>query len=244
MAVIAAPDRLRRLPGEFVRFLHAARTYRRMPGAEPIRLWDLWPELYDRTETSIIDPHYVHQGAWGAKCIARRSPAEHIDVGSYLPWVAFLTCMTQVVFIDMRPLGEKIEGVRCIAGDLLSLPLKSRSVHSLSCLHVAEHIGLGRYGDGLEPRGTQLAARELSRVLAPGGELLFSVPVGRPRLCFNAHRIHSPGQILRYFADLQLVDFSLVDDSGRFRPNSSPAEAKDAHYACGMFRFRRAALAS
>ena len=37
------------------------------------------------------------------------------------------------------------------------------------------------YGDPINPQGTQLAVRELVRVLAPGGNLFLATPVGRPR---------------------------------------------------------------
>ena len=42
--------------------------------------------------------------------------------------------------------------------------------------------------------------------------LYLSLPIGRPRICFNAHRIHTAQQILIYFSDLKLVSFSIVDD--------------------------------
>ena len=43
-------------------------------------------------------------------------------------------------------------------------PFGDRSVPSLSCLHVVEHVGLGRYGDPLDPQGSIKAMRELQRV--------------------------------------------------------------------------------
>ena len=79
-------------------------------------------------------------------------------------------------------------------------------------MHVAEHIGLGRYGDPLDPDGDLKAMGELKRVLAPGGLLLFVVPVGQPRVCFNAHRIYSYGQIVEAFAKLYLEEFALIPD--------------------------------
>jgi len=112
-------------------------------------------------------------------------------------------------------------------------------VQSISCLHVAEHVGLGRYGDPLDPQGTQKAAYELTRVLAKGGQLYFSLPIGKPRVCFNAHRIHSPGQILEYFKGLKLVGFSGVTDFGRFAENIPPTDLENANYACGMFHFTK-----
>jgi SAM-dependent methyltransferase len=94
--------------------------------------------------------------------------------------------VTRVAFLDVRPLDADIEDLEPIAGSVLELPFADRSLPSVSCLHVAEHIGLGRYGDPLDPAGTRKAIAELQRVTAPGGQLLFSLPVGRQRLCFNA----------------------------------------------------------
>jgi hypothetical protein len=134
-----------------------------------------------------------------------------------------------------------LAGLRPLAADILRLPLATNSVASLSCLHAAEHIGLGRYGDRLNPLGTRQAAEELLRVLAPGGNLYFAVPVGRPHVEFNAHRIHAPKQILAYFDGLELAGFAAEDDAMRFHPQATPDDFEDADYACGMFWFRKTA---
>ena len=110
---------------------------------------------------------------------------------------------------------------------------------SLSCLHVAEHIGLGRYGDKLDPHGTKKAAKELARVLARGGSLYFSLPIGKERLCFNAHRIHSPGRVLEYFKGLELVELSGVDDFGVLHKNLDVEKMCSWDYGCGLFHFRK-----
>ena len=84
---------------------------------------------------------------------------------------------------------------------------------------------------------------ELQRVLAPGGSLLFVVPVGRPRILFNAHRIYAHQQIVAAFAELQLVEFALVPDFPRIElvPDAPPALADAQTYGCGCFLFTRAA---
>lgn len=112
-------------------------------------------------------------------------------------------------------------------------------IGTASYLHVAEHIGLGRYGDPLDPHGTRDACRELARVLAPGGNLHFSLPVGKPRRCFNAHRIHAVGQILEYFQDLALVELSGIDDNRKFRANIGRTALDHADYGCGLFHFTK-----
>jgi len=144
-----------------------------------------------------------------------------------------------VTFIDRRPLDVQLPGLTCQGGSILELPLADRSVPSLSCLHVAEHIGLGRYGDPLNPHGTRQACAELGRVLAPGGNLYFSLPVGRPRVCFSAHRIHAPETIMEYFAGLKLVEFSGVHDDGRYVAQVRLAEFTDSRFANGMFWFQK-----
>ena len=85
------------------------------------------------------------------------------------------------------------------------------------------------------------ACRELARVLRKGGQLYFSLPVGNARICFNAHRIHSPHQILEYFSDLRLIELSGIDDEGTIRSDLSPDGLANANYACGLFHFEQPA---
>jgi len=210
-----------------------------MEHAEPLLIEDAYPCLFDRTTTTPFDSHYFYQDIWVFKRIQASGASNHVDVGSRAIFVGMLTAITEVTFIDIRPLNVNMENFDSKPGSILALPFDDNSVFSLSCLHVAEHIGLGRYGDSLDPKGTKKACRELARVLSVGGNLYFSVPVGVPRVCFNAHRIHSPQQILNYFHDLDLVGFAGIDDNGDFRQQLDPDDLADATYACGLFHFTR-----
>lgn len=104
---------------------------------------------------------------------------------------------------------------------------------------MAEHIGLGRYGDKLNPYGTRKACKELQRILAPGGNLYFSVPVGKPRVCFNAHRINSPKKIVEYFRALKLVELSAIDDQNNFVENIDIDTLENSSFTCGLFWFTK-----
>ncbi|HEX6696143.1 MAG TPA: FkbM family methyltransferase [Solirubrobacteraceae bacterium] len=221
------------------RFQRDLAAYRALPGGASARDEDLFPQLGDWREVHELDAHYFHQDTWAANRIAELRPGGHVDVGSRIDLVGFLTAVTEVTFVDIRPLEVDIERLTCVAGSILDLPFADRSLESVSCLHVAEHIGLGRYGDPLDPAGSLKAMAELQRVVAPGGHLLFSGPIGRPRVCFNAHRIHDPVAILERFAELELVEFAVVDDSGRFMRHRDPAAYRGLTYGCGMFLLRR-----
>ena len=213
--------------------------YSRMKGAEILSAAEAYPCLLDDTPSASYDSHYFYQDIWAFKRVLASGAAKHVDVGSRVDYVGFLTAVTSVTFVDIRPLSVDLERVECVRGSILAMPFEDGSCDSLSCLHVAEHIGLGRYGDSLNPLGTVEAAKELSRVLAPGGSLYFSVPIGRPRVCFNAHRVHSVEQILGYFPTVDLTGFSCVDDRGAFHDDADPAVLTGASYACGMFHFKK-----
>ena len=212
-----------------------------MPGAEPWPAFRLQPMLEDRTGTTGFDAHYVYLGAWSFRHIAANRPGSHVDIGAQIGWVSCLAAVTRVVFIDIRPFTGTIENLESRAGTILGLPFRDREVASLSCLHVAEHIGLGRYGDAIDPLGTRKAIRELARVLAPGGRLYFAVPVGRAQVCFNAHRVHDPRDIREWFTEegLVLEEFAGVDDRGTFTPRADLEAFRGQCYGCGMFLLRR-----
>ena len=100
----------------------------------------------------------------------------------------------------------------------------------------------GRYGDLLDPDGDLKAMGELQMVLADGGSLLFVVPVGRPKIMFNAHRIYSYEQILRYFSEIELKQFALISESKGHKgiiENASPELTKAEDYGCGCFWFQK-----
>ena len=231
--------RVAALPGAWAHYLRGWRHYRELPGAAPLRLRDADPKLTDRVGVAPFDPHYFRQDIWAARQVAALAPDRHVDVGSRIELVGFLTVICPVTFVDIRPLEVEVTDLHMLAGSILDLPFEDRSIPSLSCLHVAEHIGLGRYGDPLDPDGSRRAAAELQRVLAPGGELLFSGPVGAPRVCFNAHRVHDPLTVLEWFDELDLVGFAGIDDDSRFSTEIAPADLRGQRYACGMYRFRR-----
>ena len=211
--------------------------YTRSAGGQKVGLLDLQPCLGDWSTHTPFDAHYFYQGAWLARRLAHSKPVKHVDIGSSVLTMSVLSATVNTVFVDYRPLKATLSGLTSISGDILSLPFDDNSVESLSCLHVIEHIGLGRYGDPIDPDGSLKAAAELQRIVSAGGKIFLSLPVGRERICFNAHRVHAPTSVLKMFPQLNLVEFSYVDDSGQFLEAQSAHSASELEYGCGLFQF-------
>jgi len=138
--------------------------------------------------------------------------------------------------IDIRPAPSGIKGVVFHQLDLMgALPEKWHGcADSLSCLHTIEHFGLGRYGDPIDPNGHHKGLEQLKRMVAEGGRLYLSTPIGPQRIEFNAHRIFGASTLLGWFADgWEIERFAVIDDSNRVHEEvdwESP-EARN-HFGC------------
>ncbi len=203
---------------------------------------DRYPCLTDRTPKTGFDRHYVYHCGWAARAVSETRPEYHVDISSQLYFSTLVSAFVPVRFYDYRPAEIELKGLTSESADLCALPFEDRSIASLSCMHVVEHVGLGRYGDPLDPEGDLKAISELKRVLAPGGSLLFVVPIGKPRIMFNAHRIYSYGQVRDYFSELELKQFAMVPDKptdGGLIIDASESMADAQRYGCGCFWFTR-----
>lgn len=66
------------------------------------------------------------------------------------------------------------------------------------------------------------------------------VPIGNPRIQFNAHRIYSYDQIMDYFGELKLQQFALIPDKpgGGLIVNATKEMTYNQSYGCGCFWFK------
>jgi len=198
-------------------------------------------QLNDAVKTQSNGGHYLYHPAWALRIILKNNPPKHVDISSILFFPAMLSASLPVEYYDYRPAKVTLTNLISKGANLLKLPFKSNSIQSLSCMHTIEHIGLGRYGDEIDPEGDIKAITELKRVLKKGGDLLIVVPVGIPTIYFNAHRVYSYEQIIGYFSDLKLMEFSMLPDntSKGLIKNPNLKTVKKQKYACGCFWFRK-----
>lgn len=203
---------------------------------------DFLPCYWDASATTTFDRHYIFHTAWAARVVQKIAPEIHTDISSSLYFSTIVSAFVPINFYDYRPAKINIPGFNSFAGNLMQLPFEDRSIKSLSCLHTIEHIGLGRYGDPLDYDGDLKAIKELIRVLADNGDLIIVVPIGKARIQYNAHRIYSYDQIVTYFKELTLLEFSLLPDDENEQSwiaNASNSQADQQKYGCGCFWFKR-----
>jgi SAM-dependent methyltransferase len=236
------PRRWPHLPTELRAFLRDLRAFAPRAGESPLNgPVTVEPTLFERTLDSPFDAHYTYQAAWATRRIVASGATEHVDISSAVPFVAQLVAIVPVTMFEFHAPSIRLPGLTLREASLLDLPLADGSVRSLSCLHVVEHVGLGRYGDPLDPTGSEKALESLARVLAVGGDLYLSVPSGDARVAFNAHRVFAPEAVVAFLEarGLRLRGFALVDDRGAFRDPAEPEDARGLWYGLGMYHFTR-----
>ena len=235
---------LRGVP-RYLSVLREFQAYRKMSNgsSESISLRNFYPWLVDKYgQAGYVDP-YFYQDTWCARKIFESRPALHVDVGSSLMTAGILSQFCDLTYVDIRPLSVSLPGLTFKQGDLLSLPFEPDSVESLSSLSVVEHVGLGRYGDSLDPHGTDKACSELSRILRLEGALYVAVPTAKiAATYFNAHRIFNPDEFIAKFPGLVLTEERYGTSNGIF--GRSQYEMMGMPEAYGCFCFTKTASAS
>lgn len=234
-------ESIRNIP-RYVATLRAYQHAQGRVGGMPVSLRSMQPHLADiREAAGNFDAEYLYQDWWVAREVHRRQPVRHVDIGSRLDgFVSHLLVFRAVEFVDVRPIALSIDGFTGVQQDARSMSaFEDGSVDSVSCLHALEHVGLGRYGDPVDPLGSAAVAREICRIVSPGGRAYVSMPVGQERLEFNGQRVFAPGSVLGMFDQLDLEKFSAVDDDGVFHEEESPSTYVGARDACGIFVFRK-----
>lgn len=214
------------------------------------RLGFFYPVLCEfNSQAESASGHYYHQDLYVANCIYRSNPEIHFDVGSKVDsFIAHLLSFDQRVVVgDIRPIEIPSPLVSFYRFHLMNSSYNlTDSFDSISCLHALEHMGLGRYGDPVDPFGHHKAIRNLVSRLSPDGTLYLSHPCGRiGRIEYNAHRVISLIEMKHLFdsLSLQVNSFSYVDDAGSLVcdvPLSSIDYDKcyDLHYGCAIWTLK------
>ena len=205
------------------------------------KLTNIKPILDERFLSSgSAQGHYFHQDLLVA--------TKHVDIGSRVDgFVAHVASFREIEVVDIREAKNLIPNINFIQFDMMKPPPKKliRYCDSISALHSIEHFGLGRYNDPIHFDGYRIGLDNINKMLKIGGKLYFSVPIGKQRIQFNAHRIFSVSYLLELFKKKYNINsFSYVGDNGQLYENIVLNNEKinnnyNCSYGCGIFEMTR-----
>ena len=205
----------------------------------------LWPIIREKYAFAGTVGNYFWQDLWAARLVIKSGIKQHFDIGSRLDgFIAHLLASgIEVTMIDVRKFPEKVEGLHTIVDDATSLrQIPDNGVASISALCSLEHFGLGRYGDPIDPEACFKCFDNIQRKLKASGKLYISLPIGKERLEFNAHRVFYPSTVIDCFNSLKLEEFSCTSDGKIEYDVDIHKYDNDLHngnYRYGMFYFTK-----
>lgn len=197
-----------------------------------------FPCLNDKNdEAGTTKTHYFIQDLFVAQDIYERQPNKHVDVGSSISgFVAHVASFREIELLDIRCMESDIKNVTFRQADVMDgTNIPEKYCDSVSSLHALEHFGLGRYGDPIDPNGHLKGFANISKMLKPNGIFYFSVPMGKQRIDFNAHRVFGMPYLIKWVSkDYDVLSFSYIDDGGTFHCNVDLTE-EDLDNSFGCF---------
>jgi hypothetical protein len=212
------------------------------PGFE-IQEQHMWPIISDKYASAGTIDNYFWQDLWAARLIIRSGIKSHFDIASRLDgFIAhLLAAEIDVTMIDIREFPEEVAHLHTIIDDATSLKqVPDGSIESMSALCSLEHFGLGRYGDPVDPEACFTCFKNIQKKLKKGGRLYISVPIGKERVEFNAHRIFYASTIVKCFDALHLEEFSCASQ-GKIEYNADiykyDNDLHNGEYRYGLFYF-------
>jgi hypothetical protein len=143
--------------------------------------------------------------------IKSRLITRHLDIGSRVDGLVLqLSHFCDVQCLDIRPNHslEKFGITTMMADACISPPLTPPGFvkySSISSIHAVEHMGLGRYGDSIDPFAVDKFIANVNEYLLSNGFFFLGFPCGDNKIMFNAHRLMKPS----YYIQKLLPFFSI-----------------------------------
>jgi hypothetical protein len=206
-----------------------------------------FPVPHNATENYVsINPHYFYQDIWVSQQMAAGKFQNCLDIGSRVDgFVSILLAMRMnLSLMDIRrPLVNWPQPVGFIRGDVANLVNgQLRDYDCISCLHVIEHIGLGKYGDLIDIEGPRNTAKSLHRAMGPGARLYISSPVStHPGIVFNGGRHLALDEFESMFTSLgfSLINRAFVSDKPELLVNPALSSLGQIKYGCLILELQR-----
>jgi SAM-dependent methyltransferase len=182
-------------------------------------------------------------------CMARLAdgPGTTMDFGAAIGFVSLAAAQRghHVTALDREPPTFDFvhPDIVHVQADILDRPLADQRFDQIINCSSVEHVGLaGRYGSGDQPDGDLDAMRIMAGMLAPGGRMILTIPVGRDLVVPPLHRIYGETRLPRLLEAYEIAEeqYWIKDPGSRLWQQGGRAEAlavegSAAFYALGLF---------
>jgi len=142
------------------------------------------------------------------------------SVGSVLP-IDLASQGYEVWCIDVRQYEGNglVPNLKCLVGDVRKTSFEKGFFDCVIAVSTLEHIGLGRYGEWLEPDGDITAVSEISRIMSINGALLVTLPFGKGEV-FPSHRVYNQQRLQTILEGFRVKreDYYARNQSGFWSP--------------------------
>lgn len=176
--------------------------------------------------------HYEAYSFWLGEKLQRMGNGKKIvDLGNRKLTNALLSLNNDVTAIVLDHCGDTISNVNYVKHDIsYPLPFDNNSFDVFTSLGTLQLVGLGRYGDRLNPYVLLDFIAELDRVMKPESHLIFSTSFGPNSLHFNNGWGFELETVTKLFDKWELVDFLVDNSSVEHPPPYSERFTKEVSY--------------
>lgn len=211
------------------------------------KIKNLNPKLDDfKYDAGDIKKNYeFHADLLTSQRVFQNKPTKHLDIGSKIDGlVSQIASYRELDVIDIRGLDIRShKNINFIKQDILQFTVSNEEdkYDSISSNGVLGHVGLGRYGDNIDPCGYKKAIKAINNLSKQRCTVYTYVPVGKKGVEFNAHTIFDPHELINEFEiyNFKLKEFHLINDEGDLILNYNKDHAKDFNFAGGYFVFTK-----
>lgn len=180
-------------------------------------------------------------------CFARMAegPGRTLDFGADIGFLSLAAAQRghDVTAFDRLPSALDYEhaNVHHVQADILAHDFGSQRFEQIVNCSSVEHVGLGgRYGSSDAPDGDLDAMARMRELLAPGGRMILTIPVGRDGVYAPQHRVYGPERLPQLLDGYTIEEEQYWTRQGRHWRQADRAAALDvqasaAFYALGLF---------
>ncbi|MEA2459440.1 MAG: hypothetical protein QOC95_2412 [Thermoleophilaceae bacterium] len=180
-------------------------------------------------------------------CFARMAegPGRTLDYGADIGFLSLAAAQRghDVVALDRLPsaLDYDHPKVRHVQADVLTHDFGGERFDQIVNCSSVEHVGLGgRYGSFGDEDGDLKAMEAMSRVLAEGGRMILTIPVGEDLVAAPQHRIYGPERLPRLLEHYDIAEQQFWRKDGAHwrqceRADALATEGSASFYSLGLF---------